>query len=159
MFYDFALSICLRYANNRDDATSILNEGFYKVFKTIETFDLEKPLIPWLRRIIINASIDYYRSNLRFENNVEIDDYENVVMAEEQIYTKLNYDDLIQMIHNLSPAYRAVFNLYAIEGYSHNEIAEYLKISVGTSKSNLSKARLKLAEYLKLSDIHQNFET
>ena len=80
-------------------------------------------------------------------------------MAEEQIYTKLNYDDLIQMIHNLSPAYRAVFNLYAIEGYSHNEIAEYLKISVGTSKSNLSKARLKLAEYLKLSDIHQNFET
>lgn len=142
-----------------DDATSILNEGFNKVFKTIETFDLEKPLIPWLRRIIINASIDYYRSNLRFENNVEIDDYENVVMAEEQIYTKLNYDDLIQMIHNLSPAYRAVFNLYAIEGYSHNEIAEYLKISVGTSKSNLSKARLKLAEYLKLSDSHQNFET
>jgi RNA polymerase sigma factor (sigma-70 family) len=159
MFYDFALSICLRYANNRDDATSILNEGFFKVFNQIETFDIEKPIIPWIRRILINTSIDYYRSNLKFEQNVEIDEYENSVKADEQIYTKLNYDDLLQMIHKLSPAYRAVFNLYAIEGYSHNEIAEYLKISVGTSKSNLSKARMKLVEYLKLTEVHQNFGT
>ena len=149
MFYDFALSICIRYANNKDDANGILNEGFYKVFNQIGAFDIEKPIIPWMRRILINTAIDYYRSNLKFEQNVEIEDYKNIVIAEEQIYAKLQYEDLLNLIHSLSPAYRTVFNLYVIEGYNHNEIAEYLNISVGTSKSNLSKARVKLMEMLK----------
>jgi RNA polymerase sigma factor (sigma-70 family) len=159
MFYDFSISICLRYANNREDAISILNEGFYKIFKQIGNFDIDKPIVPWIRKILINTSIDFYRSNLRFEQNVEIEAYENHVKAEEQIFTKLNYDDLIWMIHQLSPAYRAVFNLYAIEGYSHQEIAESLKISVGTSKSNLSKARVKLMEMVKSANVQPDLNT
>lgn len=159
IFYDFALSICVRYANNKDDATSIVNEGFYKIFNQISTFDINKPIVPWIRRILINTAIDHYRSNLKFDHNLEIEEYENILGAEDQIYTKLQYDDLLKLIHSLSPGYRAVFNLYVIEGYNHNEIADYLNISVGTSKSNLSKARGKLMEMLKSVDNQPKLNT
>ena len=142
-FYGYAMGICLRYANNRYEAAEILNQGFLKVFTNLIKYDETKPFKAWLARIMINTSIDHYRSNLRMANSEDVD---NIHHLSDNITAdrNLSYNELIALVQQLSPAYRAVFNLYAIEGYTHEEIGELLHISVGTSKSNLHKAREKL---------------
>lgn len=147
-FYGFAMGICLRYASNRLDAAGILNDGFFKVFKNIDKFEKDKSFKAWLGRIITNTAIDYYRANLKFSEHADISDY-NEIAQEQSVYAKLAYEDLLALVQKLTPAYRTVFNLFAIDGYSHEEISEMLSISVGTSKSNLFKARQKLQDMLK----------
>lgn len=151
-YYAYSMGICQRYASNKIDAASIMNDGFFKVFKHIKKYDHTKPFTAWIGRIMANAAIDYYRANLKFAGNENIMDYDQAG-SDEAIYEKLNYQDLLFMVQSLSPSYRTVFNLYAIEGYSHEEIAGMLHISVGTSKSNLFKARAKLMEMLKAMDL------
>ncbi|WP_235528491.1 RNA polymerase sigma factor [Pedobacter sp. Leaf194] len=146
-FYGFAMGICLRYANNRLDAAGILNEGFFKVFRNIAKYEKDKSFKAWLGRIITNTAIDYYRSNLKFADHDDISDHDEV-SQQQSVYSKLAYEDLLALVQKLTPAYRTVFNLFAIDGYSHEEISEILSISVGTSKSNLFKARQKLQEML-----------
>lgn len=142
-YYGFAMAICLRYANNRDEAAMIMNEGFFKVFMNLKKYDPGKPFRPWLGKIMTNASIDYYRAFIKSYKMEDLDQAGS--MSEEAtVIEKLAYQDILAMVHRLPPAYRAVFNLYIIDGYTHNEIAEILEISIGTSKSNLHKARLKL---------------
>lgn len=150
-FYSFAMGICLRYANDRLDAAGILNDGFFKAFKNIDKYEPTKAFLPWLGRIITNTAIDYYRANLKFSDHVDIVDHEDVAQVS-SIYDKLAYQDLLALVQELSPGYRTVFNLFAIDGYTHEEIAEMLGISVGTSKSNLFKARQKLQEMLKATE-------
>lgn len=152
-FYALSMGICLRYANNKLDAASIMNEGFYKVFAHIEKYDFTKPFTAWLSRIMTNAAIDHYRANLKFANSEDVNAYEHLGTAHDVIDTKLHYQDLLVMVQSLSPSYRTVFNLFAIEGYTHEEIASMLNISIGTSKSNLFKARAKLVELLKLTEL------
>jgi RNA polymerase sigma-70 factor (ECF subfamily) len=146
-FYGFSMGICLRYANNREEAAEVMNQGFFKVFTRIETFDRARPFKAWLGRIMMNASIDYYRANLKMAYT---DDLEQAEHLSDGTLTdhKLNYEDLLRMVQKLPPAYRTVFNLFAIEGYTHEEIGELLNISPGTSKSNLHKARLKLKQMI-----------
>ncbi|SDH21602.1 RNA polymerase sigma-70 factor, ECF subfamily [Pedobacter terrae] len=150
-FYSFAMGICLRYANDRLDAAGILNDGFFKAFKHIAKYEPTKAFLPWLGRIITNTAIDYYRANLKFADHVDIIDHENVAQVS-SVYDKLAYQDLLALVQQLSPGYRTVFNLFAIDGYTHEDIAEMLGISVGTSKSNLFKARQKLQEMLKATE-------
>lgn len=142
-FYGFAMGICLRYARDRDEAVEILNDGFFKVLTRLQQYDPAKPFLPWLARIMTNTSIDHYRSQLRHPVTSDLTEME-IHGEDAVIESKLNYDDLIKLIQSLPPGYRAVFNLYAIDGYTHEEIAEQLGISAGTSKSNLFKARQKL---------------
>lgn len=142
-FYGYAMSICLRYAGNRYEASEILNHGFFKVLSNLNKYSTDKPFKAWIGRIMMNASIDYYRSNIRMANADDLEKAENLV-HEDLPDKKLRYDDLLAMIQQLPNAYRTVFNLYAIEGYTHEEIAVMLGISTGTSKSNLFKARDKL---------------
>lgn len=142
-FYGFAMGICLRYAANRYEASEIMNQGFFKVFKNLSKYDLSKPFKAWLGRIMINTSIDYYRSNLKIAHNEELDKADHINDTE-LADKNLNYNELLDMISQLPRAYRTIFNLYAIEGYSHEEIGNLLNISIGTSKSNLHKARQKL---------------
>jgi RNA polymerase sigma factor (sigma-70 family) len=152
-FYALAMGICLRYANNKEDAVSIMNEGFFKVFNKIGIYDFDRPFEGWLRRIMTNTAIDFYRSTLRFvENTTDLDGHENTAYIADTGLEKLYYKDLLDMVQALTPGYRTVFNLYALEGYSHEEIAEMLGISTGTSKSNLFKARVKLMDMIRLSD-------
>lgn len=141
------MAICRRYALNDDDAAEVLNDGFLKVFTHIDKYDPEKPFKPWIARIITNTAIDHYRMNLKFSAHDDVNDYEDIGHAA-AIYDQLAYKDLLILVQTLSPAYRTVFNLYAIDGYSHEEIATLLKISTGTSKSNLFKARQQLREKL-----------
>jgi len=146
-FYSYGMAICRRYSLNDYDAADILNDGFMKVFTHIERYDPSKPFKSWIARIITNTAIDHYRMNLKFSAHDDVDEYENIGDAA-KVYDELAYKDLLVLVQGLSPAYRTVFNLYAIDGYSHDEIADLLKISVGTSKSNLFKARQKLQEKL-----------
>ncbi|MBL4678478.1 MAG: sigma-70 family RNA polymerase sigma factor [Mucilaginibacter sp.] len=142
-FYGFAMGICLRYANNRYEASEVLNQGFFKVFKNLEKYDSAKPFKAWLGRIMVNASIDYYRSNLKVAYTEELDKAEHI-NDNDYADKNLSYNELLDMISKLPRAYRTIFNLFAIEGYTHEEIGEMLNISTGTSKSNLHKAREKL---------------
>jgi RNA polymerase sigma factor (sigma-70 family) len=145
--YSYGMGICRRYALSEFDAADVLNDGFLKVFTHIDKYEASKPFKSWFARIITNTAIDRYRLNLKFGDHDDISDHEYIGQAA-AVYNHLAYKDLLSLIQSLSPAYRLVFNLYAIDGYSHEEIAEILNISVGTSKSNLFKARQKLQEKL-----------
>ena len=144
-FYGFAMGICLRYAVNRDQAAEVLNQGFLKVFTRIESYDAAKPFKAWLGKVMINTSIDHYRANLKMAYTDDLDMAENISDGELPD-RNLNYNDLLNMVQSLPTAYRTVFNLFAIEGYTHEEIGEMLNINAGTSKSNLHKARVKLKQ-------------
>jgi RNA polymerase sigma factor (sigma-70 family) len=144
-FYGFAMGICLRYAVNRDQAAEVMNQGFLKVFTRIESYDAAKPFKAWLGKVMINTSIDHYRANLKMAYTDDLDMAEN--MSDGELPDRnLNYNDLLNMVQSLPTAYRTVFNLFAIEGYTHEEIGEMLNINAGTSKSNLHKARVKLKQ-------------
>lgn len=153
--YGFAMKICLRYAGNRYEASEVMNEGFFKVLTNIEKYDKNRPIKAWLSRIMYNASIDYYRANLKESQMEDMEKADNIAV-EAVIERKLEYEDLLKMIQSLSPVYRMVFNLYAIDGYSHEEIAEMLSISTGTSRSNLHKARQRLQQMLVLQSSTDN---
>ncbi|MBB2146632.1 sigma-70 family RNA polymerase sigma factor [Pedobacter sp. LMG 31464] len=147
------MRICLRYAKNKDEAVEMINDGFMKVFMNIQKYDTERPFKAWLSTIMINTSIDYYRNRIKqiemeeLNGKHEMEDSENVL-------SHLNYEDLIRLVQKLSYAYRTVFNLFAIDGYSHEEISSMLSISVGTSKSNLFKARENLKKLLVEAPTH-----
>lgn len=132
--------LCLKYANNYDDACDILQEGFIKVYRKLDQFSGKGSFEGWIRRIMINTALERYRSQLHMyplTDNIGTRDE----MMYEEVFEKLSADDLIKLVQELPPRYRMVFNMYAIEGYPHKEIAETLGITVGTSKSNLSRAR------------------
>jgi RNA polymerase sigma-70 factor (ECF subfamily) len=145
--YGFAMNICLRYVENRYEASEVLNEGFFKAFTNIEKYDKSWSFKTWLSKIMHNASIDYYRTNIKWSQLVGLEK-SDTKMNDATVEHKLDYEDLLSMIQNLPPAYRIVFNLYVIDGYSHEEIAEMTGISVSTSRSNLYKARVKLQQML-----------
>lgn len=148
MFYAYGMSITLYYADSRNEAAEILNDGFMKVFKNIKSFDDSKPFKPWFRRILINTAIDHYHKHKKYKQTDPIELHENQLSAGEKILSGIAYREIIAMIQQLSPAYRTVFNLCIVEGYKHKEVAKMLDISVGTSKSNLHKAKQNLQAML-----------
>ncbi|SRR5258708_19027791 len=139
-FYSYGMSICLRYADSRDEAAEILNDGFMRIFGNLKKFDFDKPFKPWLRKIMVNLAINRYHQKQREIETEEINDDLNE-SDDEKILSGISYQEVIELIKRLPPSYRTVFNLYVIEGYTHEEIAKLLNISVGTSKSNLFKAK------------------
>jgi RNA polymerase sigma factor (sigma-70 family) len=149
MFSSKMFGLCLQYSDNYDDAKDILQEGFIKVFQKLGQFDHRGSFEGWIRRIMINTALEKYRSNLHLFPITERE-----MKKEEQInegaLERLTAGDLIRLVQELSPRYRMVFNLYAIEGYTHKEISEMLGITVGTSKSNLARARGILQEKVKI---------
>jgi RNA polymerase sigma factor (sigma-70 family) len=150
-FYGFAMSICLRYTGDRDEAAGVMNQGFFKVFTHIGSFDTGRPFKAWLGKIMMNVSIDHYRSNLKMAYTEDLDEAEHVSDGD-LADRNLHYNDLLAMVQQLPHAYRTVFNLFAIDGYSHDEIASMLNINAGTSKSNLHKARQKLKQMIFKTD-------
>jgi len=146
-FYAYGMSICLRYSDNRDEAAEILNDGFMKIFQNIGKFDLKRPFKPWLRRIMVNTAINHYHQKNRV---MKAEALEKVRQSayEEKVLSGIAYHEILEMLRKLPPAYRTVFNLHVIEGYKHEEIAGMLGVSVGTSKSNLFKAKEQLKKIL-----------
>jgi RNA polymerase sigma-70 factor (ECF subfamily) len=153
-FYGYAMAICDRYANKQEDAVEILNDGFLKMFREMHRYqpaysDVISSFKGWLRKIMVYTAIDHFR---KYHKHSLVTDLDSVVYqvpsVNETALDKLSYEEIIGAVQKLSPGYRTVFNLFVIEGLSHDEIAEQLGISTGTSKSNLSKARRKLQTIL-----------
>ena len=142
-FYPYAMSVSMRYLQDQQIAEQAVNDSYMKVFKHIKQFDLEKSFKPWFRQILVNTSIDYLNKNKKLKMNTSITEA-NEVPDREDIISRISYKELTTLIHSLSDAYRTIFNMYVIDGFKHEEIASKLGISVGTSKSNLSKARTNL---------------
>ncbi len=133
--------VCLRYAKDSADAEDILQEGFVRVFTKIRQFEFKGSFEGWMRRIMVNTALEKFRKHDRLYPVEEMSIYESTEWVEETI-SSISAGELMKIIQELPPRYRMVFNLYAIEGYSHLEIGEMMKISEGTSKSNLSRARM-----------------
>ena len=149
-FSGHAMGVCMRYVPNREEAVEVVNDGFLKIFQKVQMYDADKPFKLWLRRIMINTAMDHYRQNAKFQHHEDISVAENVIASSDNnnAYSQLAHEELIELIQQLTPAYRTVFNLYVIDGYSHEEIAQKLGISEGTSKSNLARARENLRNML-----------
>lgn len=143
--YDFGFSIARRYANSKEEAEEIANDGFYKMLDKIDSYNEEIPFMMWLRKIMINTGIDHYRKTQKKSNKIKIEDRGEVKNLGA---VKLDKEYLLSFLNRLSPKYKMVFVLHVMEGYSHLEIAKKLNISRGTSKSNLSKARMQLKKMI-----------
>ena len=155
-YYGYCLKIVFRYIYRYEAATDVVNDGFVKVFRGFPAFQCNEPdklemiLMGWLRRIMVNTAIDHLRKNSFLPEIGNID--ENMWMLPDHSQSSdqaLLYKELIKEVRKLPPAYRTVFNMFVIDGFSHNEIAERLGISIGTSKSNLFKAKAHLQKLIK----------
>lgn len=146
-FYAYGMNVCLHYSKNREEAQEVLNDGFLKIFLKLGQYDRKSSFKSWLRQILVRSAIDYFRKYHRKEQTLDILPDEQKPVQNEGL-AQLSLDEVLAVIQRLPPAYRIVFNLFEIEGYTHPEIAMMLEISVGASKSNLSKAKEKLRKWL-----------
>lgn len=142
------MGVCIRYADRREEAEDMLQNGFIKVFDKIDTFKGTGSLEGWIRKIIVNESLTYIRKNKQMKMNVDIENAKYMIPGQNHIGDIVNEKDLLRIIQQLPVGFRTVFNLFAIEGYSHKEIAEQLGITEGTSKSQYSRARTHLQKML-----------
>ena len=147
--------ICLRYMKDQRDAEEVLTNGFMKIYENIGKFRSEGSFEGWMKRILVNEALTYIRKNRNMYVEVDIEDHVHESdFSWEQC--DLEHQDLLKLIQSLPSGYRTVFNLYAIEGFSHKEISDKLNISVSTSKSQYSRARMILQEKaLKMSDLKE----
>lgn len=152
-------AVCLRYANNADDAQDLLQEGFIKVYRNLHRFRAEGSFEGWIRRVFVNTSIEHFRKKSTKLSMVTDKEENTIEDADITALHKLAEKDIINIIQELSPGYRTVFNLYVVEGYSHKEIGDLLGISEGTSKSQLARAKgvlqKKISQYL--SDTQKSY--
>lgn len=146
--YGRMMGVCMRYASSRDEALDLLHEGFIKIFQNISRYKPGTSIQAWMRTIVVNTCIDYYRRQAR-RRTQDIDSVQVSQMSDDDpdVLSNLTEKEILDAVQTLSPAYRAVFNLYVVEGYSHKEIGDALHITESTSRSNLVKARTKLQEH------------
>jgi len=154
--FESMLLVCQRYANSDDDALDILHDGFIKVFRYLDKYQPGTSLQAWIRRVMVNTCIDYYRRESRRRTD-NIDTAYHLFSNEADAISKMSADEILACLRLLTPAYRSVFNLYVMDGYSHREIGEILGITESTSRSNLVKARTKLKALI-LSKNNRNVE-
>lgn len=167
MFYGKMMGVCLRYANDSNEAKDILQDGFIKVFRNLDRYNFSGSFEGWVRRIMVNTAIDYFRKKrsahvLLLPDEQAIEGFEENSEEEFEINPtdepEFTMDDVIKAMQQLSPAYRAVFNLFVMENRSHQEIAEMLDISIGTSKSNFSKAKANIRKILLKQTKKSNYQ-
>lgn len=157
-FYGKMLAVCYRYAGSAEEARDLLHDGFIKVFQKLGSFKNVGSFEGWIRRIMVNNAIDHIRKRKDFIFSQDREGLEKLEgeadsSLDDELYLQAEAAVLLRLLQKLSPAYRTVFSMYVIEEYQHKEIAEELGISVGTSKSNLAKAKQKLrALYLKYKE-------
>jgi RNA polymerase sigma-70 factor (ECF subfamily) len=147
MYFSYARSIATRYSSDDDEAREIINDSFLKVFKNLALYDFALPFRAWLRTIVVHTSIDYFRRKKKYAV-LSFQDQLPETQVSETIIDQLSAEEIMVLVRRLSPAYRTVFVMYVVDGFNHREIAELLNINEGTSKSNLSKARVRLQEMI-----------
>lgn len=151
LFEKFApkmLGVCMRYSKNSEQAEDVLQDGFVKVFTKLNYYKGDGSLEGWIRRIIVNTALDQIRKNAKFQDNVALDDVDYKLELKGNVLEQLAAEDLLELINEMPEGYKVVFNMFAIEGYSHKEIAKELNVSENTSKSQYSRARSYLKKKL-----------
>lgn len=146
------LGVCMRYAKSTEQAEDVLQDGFVKVYTKLKDFKHDGSLEGWIRRIMVNTSLDQIRKNGKILGDTNIDDVGYKIENNAFVFEGLMAEDLMKMVQAMPDGYKVVFNMFAIEGYSHGEIAETLGISENTSKSQYSRARAYLRERLEKVD-------
>lgn len=146
-YFGKLMGICMRYTGSRDEALDLLHEGFMKAFQNIGKYKPGTSIFAWLRTLMVNVCIDYYRKNQRRRTS-DLDAASAKFVDDPDILSSLTAEEILLKVQDLPPVYRTVFNMYVIEGYSHKEIGEMLNITESTSRSNLVKARQKLIDSL-----------
>jgi RNA polymerase sigma factor (sigma-70 family) len=145
------LGVCRRYSDTREEAEDILQDGFVKAFMNIGQFSGKGSFKSWLKSIMINTAVNHFHSNKKYRNNTSIENMGDDMIRDNDSVSglvRLNEEDLMKVITDLPPGFRMIFNLHAIEGYKHNEIAQMLNIEEGTSKSQYSRARKMIMDKL-----------
>jgi len=153
-------SVCLRYASSKEDANDIFQQAFYLVYKNLKQLKNPDALSGWVKRIFVNTDLELVKKNAKYSSNEGFDERNDSAQSWNDAIQQLNTEEIGKLIQQLPEGCRMVFNLYAIEGYSHKEIAEQLDISVGTSKSQLHDARKTLkAAIINLESYNSNPQT
>lgn len=145
--FSVMIGVCLRYAKNKEQAMDIVHDGFIKVFLNIQNYKPGTSLKAWMKRIMVTTSIDYYRRET-LRKTISLSQPLHSPTFNSSVISNMQSTEILACIQKLSPIYRTIFNMHAIEGYSHREIAELLNIKESTSRANLTKARHKLKELL-----------
>ncbi|MEY4902896.1 MAG: hypothetical protein RLZZ292_711 [Bacteroidota bacterium] len=151
-YYSYAYNTCRRYAKNKEETEEMVGDAFYKIFSKIDQFIPNTTFKAWIYRILVNTAIEYFRKYHQNKDysTQELDSVSNLAAADDATMANLDFEDMTKIVQQLPPAYRTVFNLFVVEQFTHEEIAQQLHISSSTSKSNLTRARQKLKEmYLK----------
>lgn len=142
------LGICTRYSDSIEEAEDIMQEGFIKIFHKLDTFKHNGSLEGWMKRIMINTALDLFRKNKNFKYTIDIETIEYTAETNQHVLESMGAKDLLKIIKAMPKGFRTIFNLYAIEGYAHKEIANMLEITESTSKSQYSRARAYLQKIL-----------
>jgi len=146
-------AVCMRYASSKPEAEDMLHDGFIRVLDKLDKYRFEGPLGAWIRRVLVNNCLNYLRSKKTFEEDIEEVNESKLDYSYDDLDGMLSAKELLAFIQELPDGYRTVFNMYAIEGYKHKEIAEHLGITENTSKSQLAKARKALQEKIKTANL------
>jgi len=147
-FYGYAMGIGLRYCLNRDDAMEVVNDAFIKAFNSMGSYNIEKPFKAWLRTIVVNTAIDRRRKDLKLQLNIELDNA-GPLTGGISVTDNLNAQDILNLMKVLPSIQLAIFNLYEIDGYNHDEIADMLNIPASSSRVYLSRAKEKLRKIIR----------
>lgn len=145
-YFSWAMSVSLRYTKNRDDAMEVVNDSYMKVLENLPGFDPSKQFKSWYSRIIVNTSIDHYRRSIKRNNDISLDLVNDISDEETVMDIDLSAEDILNIFSKLPENYKLTFNLYEIEGYSHEEIAGMMGTSVSTSRSSLARAKKMIRE-------------
>jgi len=149
-YFSFAMSVCIRYTKDRNEAMEIANDSYMKVLEHLDEYDSSKSFKAWYSRILVNTSIDNYRRNLKHSSSVSIDNIPDTGEQEPDIDIELSVNDILKIFSHLPDNLKLTFNLFELEGYSHEEIGKLLGVTTSTSRSNLSRAKKMVRElYMK----------
>ncbi len=145
-YFSFAMSICIRYTRDENEAMEIVNDSYMKVLEKISDYDQSRPFRSWYGKILVNTAIDNYRKNLKNNEYVSIDTITETGENDPEIETELSVNDILKLYSYLPANYRITFNLFEMEGYSHEEIGQMLGVTASTSRANLARAKKMLRE-------------
>ena len=149
-YFSFAMSVAIRYTGDESEAMEIVNDSFMKVLEKTGEFDSTRAFRPWYGKILVNSAIDKYRKNTKYSSHLQISEIETTEEQDPEVYAELSAADILSLFRLLPEKYRITFNLFEVEGYTHDEIAEQLGITASTSRSNLARARKMLRDlYMK----------
>jgi RNA polymerase sigma factor (sigma-70 family) len=156
LFAPQMLGVCYRYTKSVTDAEDVLQEGFIKVFRNLHQYKGEGELGAWIRRIMVTTAINYLKRNARYQSELVFPDEQLHAVSNDDPEVRLEAKELAALIRQLPPGYQAIFNLHAVEGYTHVQIGEMLGIQEGTSRSQYARARALLVSWIRKNDTTKN---